>query len=127
MVNPLLRRLKIARLRIRNVHKRLRVPIIQRKPRTLNLDHDTMNDPKSQQEPSMEEILASIRRIISEEDVEEEGSESEAEGDTDQAQSAFFCPVCSSPMAIIELFGQNYYSRAPPTMIHHQKAALIPV
>lgn len=29
-----------------------------------------MNDPKSQQEPSMEEILASIRRIISEDDKE---------------------------------------------------------
>ena len=28
-----------------------------------------MNDPKSHQEPSMEEILASIRRIISENDV----------------------------------------------------------
>ena len=28
-----------------------------------------MNDPKSHQEPSMEEILASIRRIISEDDV----------------------------------------------------------
>jgi hypothetical protein len=35
--------------------------------------------------------------------------------------------VCSSPMVIIELIGQHYYSRAPPTMIHHQKAALIPV
>ena len=36
-----------------------------------------MNDPKSQQEPSMEEILASIRRIISEDDAEgEEGQDS---------------------------------------------------
>lgn len=35
-----------------------------------------MNDPKEQQEPSMEEILASIRRIISEDD---EGGEEGAE------------------------------------------------
>ena len=35
-----------------------------------------MNDPKEQQEPSMEEILASIRRIISEDD---EGGEETAE------------------------------------------------
>ena len=39
-----------------------------------------MNDPKTQQEPSMEEILASIRRIISEDDAEgEDGATSEAE------------------------------------------------
>ena len=35
-----------------------------------------MSDQNSQQEPSMEEILASIRRIISE-DVDEEGSAAE--------------------------------------------------
>ncbi len=39
-----------------------------------------MTDPKSQQEPSMEEILASIRRIISEDDAEaEEGQDSASE------------------------------------------------
>ena len=39
-----------------------------------------MNDPKSQQEPSREEILASIRRIISEDDAEgEEGQDSAPE------------------------------------------------
>jgi cell pole-organizing protein PopZ len=37
-----------------------------------------MNDPKSQQEPSMEEILASIRRIISEDDAEGEEGAGEA-------------------------------------------------
>ncbi len=45
-----------------------------------------MNDPKSQQEPSMEEILASIRRIISEDDTEsEEGQDAAPEGESDDA------------------------------------------
>ncbi len=37
-----------------------------------------MNDPKTQQEPSMEEILASIRRIISEDDAEPEDGQDAA-------------------------------------------------
>lgn len=44
-----------------------------------------MNDPKEQQEPSMEEILASIRRIISE---DEEGGEGGEGGDEAGAESA---------------------------------------
>ena len=40
-----------------------------------------MNDPKEQQEPSMEEILASIRRIISEDDEGEEGGEKAVAGE----------------------------------------------
>lgn len=45
-----------------------------------------MNEPKPQQEPSMEEILASIRRIISEDDGEAESAPAEpraAESDQD--------------------------------------------
>ncbi len=44
-----------------------------------------MNDPKSQQEPSMEEILASIRRIISEDDAEPDDSSDPAPGDAEEA------------------------------------------
>jgi cell pole-organizing protein PopZ len=36
-----------------------------------------MSDPKAEQEPTMEEILASIRRIISEDGDEEEAAETE--------------------------------------------------
>jgi len=43
-----------------------------------------MNDPKIQQEPSMEEILASIRRIISE---EEPAEENKAEASPDEQDS----------------------------------------
>lgn len=46
-----------------------------------------MNDPKEQQEPSMEEILASIRRIISEDDEGEEGGE-EAAQDAPEAEAS---------------------------------------
>ncbi len=44
-----------------------------------------MSDPESQSEPTMEEILASIRRIISEEE-SEEGEAAEAEGEEGDAQ-----------------------------------------
>ena len=43
-----------------------------------------MNEPKEQQEPSMEEILASIRRIISE---DEPGDGAKAEADSDASDS----------------------------------------
>ena len=56
-----------------------------------------MNDPKSQQEPSMEEILASIRRIISEDDTEsEEGQDAAPEGESDDA------PVVAVEEAAVE-------------------------
>lgn len=42
------------------------------------LDDTDMSDPQGQQDPSMEEILASIRRIISEGDEEPEGGEAAA-------------------------------------------------
>ncbi len=47
-----------------------------------------MNDPKEQQEPSMEEILASIRRIISEDDEGEEGGEKAVAGEEAPAGEA---------------------------------------
>jgi len=47
-----------------------------------------MNDPKEQQEPSMEEILASIRRIISEDDEGEEGGEEAVAGEEAPAGEA---------------------------------------
>ena len=43
-----------------------------------------MNEPKAQQEPSMEEILASIRRIISE-DEPADGEKAEASPDAQEA------------------------------------------
>lgn len=46
-----------------------------------------MNEPRSQQEPSMEEILASIRRIISEDGVEE-GAAKESNGRADEPPAA---------------------------------------
>ena len=42
------------------------------------LDDTDMSDPQGQQDPSMEEILASIRRIISEGDDEQEGEQQAA-------------------------------------------------
>lgn len=47
-----------------------------------------MNDPKSQQEPSMEEILASIRRIISEDDAETDEASDAAPEDAEAASPA---------------------------------------
>ncbi len=47
-----------------------------------------MNEPKSQQEPSMEEILASIRRIISEDDAETDDSSDAAPEDAEEASPA---------------------------------------
>jgi uncharacterized protein len=44
-----------------------------------------MNDPKTQQEPSMEEILASIRRIISEDEPAEENN-AEASPDAEDSE-----------------------------------------
>ena len=46
-----------------------------------------MNDPREQQEPSMEEILASIRRIISEDDEGGEGGEEISEASAEEAAS----------------------------------------
>jgi cell pole-organizing protein PopZ len=46
-----------------------------------------MSDPNAEQEPSMEEILASIRRIISEDGDEEESAEAAAPEEAPEPES----------------------------------------
>src|SRR5207253_3755004 len=48
-IHPLRRLLEIRRLRVRNIQKLLRVAIHQRKPRTLDLNHDAMAWPERMQ------------------------------------------------------------------------------
>jgi cell pole-organizing protein PopZ len=65
-----------------------------------------MSDPKAQSEPTMEEILASIRRIISENDEEQETRKREEEEEEQQRAAAAAASVPKSEpagVAVLEL------------------------
>ena len=61
-----------------------------------------MSDQNAQQEPSMEEILASIRRIISEDGDEDNAAAPEAEAEAPEPVAADPEPVAEAPEPVEE-------------------------